>query len=120
MIRTALRSFLYAQAIIGIVLTLGFAFGATDVDTLTAPLFSVGGLLILYALISSSIVRFPNRLEGLVAVENATQRLAQQKRAKRSPSKVSTFFTQNRPSIQWIVTGVFVLVSAWLLLSFGS
>ena len=119
MLRTFIRSFVYAQAVVGVVLTINLAAGCTDIDTITGPMFSLGALLVLYSFISSSLVRLPSRLEGLAGIEDAKQLLSGQKHDEHGPSRLSRFAIQHRLSIQWAMAGLILLLMAWALLAFA-
>jgi hypothetical protein len=114
--RTIFESFVVAEAIVGIALTLAIACGENDSSSLSAPLFSIGAILILYAFISGSWVRVPGRLDAPGMVEN-TERAIEAEQA-RPPRRVrlSRIADHHRISMQWALSGVLLLANGCLLL----
>jgi hypothetical protein len=119
MMRTIARSFLYAEAIAGVVLTLAWLSGETDLMVFTAPLFSLGSILVLYAFLSGSWVRAPSRLEGPLAVENAARQMHEFGTSKSPLRSLSRLAAQHRISAQWAISGALLLLTGWVLYRFA-
>jgi len=115
--RTVVRSIVIAEAIVGCTLTLAILFGERDPSGASAPLLSIGAILVLYSLVSGSWVRVPGRIEGPGMVENARRQLdADRTRAPRWV-RLSRMADRHRIAVQWGLTGLLLLGTGWLLMT---
>jgi len=119
MLRILFTCLVNAEAITGVVLTLGWLFGEPDLELMTIPLYSIGALLILYAFISGGWIRSPSRLEAQVTSEETVRQIHQEIAARSRMPRLSQFATRHRMSVQWALTGGWLLLTAWLLSSFA-
>ncbi len=115
--RTVLKSFVAAEAIVGILLTLMIASGENDPATVSSPLFSIGAILILYAFLSGSWIRVPGRLEGPGTLENAKRQLDADRERPSRWVQLSRIAAQRGVSVQWVLSGLLLLGHGWLLLA---
>jgi len=110
MSNSIVRSFLVAQALVGVVLTILWLAGQWESRFMAVLLFGIGTFLLICAFIPGTWIRTPDRLEGSTARQESKEN-----RLSTSPSKQRGFAGRNKFSIELILTGIFVFITALLL-----
>ena len=108
--KSIVRSFLVAQALIGVALTTLWLAGEWESRFMAALLFRLGAFLLICAFIPGTWIRTPDRLKDPMTREISNQDLPSTR-----PTGKSKFAVWNRFSIELILTSVFVFITALLL-----
>jgi hypothetical protein len=109
------RSFVNAQALVGVVLTVSWLVVDLDLQTAAVPLYTVAALLLLYSLVPEQWTRSPDRLEGPFALDTTARQMSKQLRSSEGMQRLGDFAAQHRFSIQLALTSIFLFAAALLL-----
>jgi hypothetical protein len=110
-----LRSFVNAQALVGIVLTVSWFSDDLDPQSAAVPLFTIAALLLMYSLVPAQWTRSPDRLESPLALDTAVRQIAEQLQPSKTLRRLGDCVTQHRFSIQLAITSSFLATAALLL-----
>lgn len=115
MFKLIFRSFVHAQALVGIVLTVSWLVGDLDFEAAAVPLYTVAAVLFMYGLAPSQWTRSPDRLDGPLALDTTARQMAEQLQPSPALRRMGDFAAQHRFSIQLAVTSCFLATAALLL-----
>lgn len=104
------RSFLVAEAFVGVVLTILWLVGRWEPRLMVSPLFGISAVLLLCAFLPNTWIRTLNRPE-----HTAIHQRAEEDHASANLRQPKRFAGWNRFSIDFILTSVFILITALLL-----
>ena len=110
-----IRSFVNAQALVGVVLTVSWLAGDLDLQAAAVPLYAIAALLLVYCLIPASWTRSPDRAKGQLALDTTTRQMSELLYPSAGLRKMVEFAAQHRFSIQLALTSAFLSVAALLL-----
>jgi|GEM_PF-2954269 hypothetical protein len=113
--RLVFRSFVNAQALVGIVLSVSWLVGNLDLQTAAIPLYTVAALLLMYSLLPTQWSRSPDRLAATLSMDATAHRLAEQFQPSPTLRKLASFAAQHKFSIQLALTSGFLCAAALLL-----
>ena len=107
--RSIARSFLVAQALAGVVLTILWLVERWDPRFMALPLLGIGAVLLLCAFLPNTWIRTCNQLE------QARHQGSEEDRPPTSIRQPKRFVGWNRFSIDFILTSAFIFITALLL-----
>ena len=110
--RLILRSFVTAQAIVGVVLTLSWLDGNLDLPSIAETLCGIATPILLYSLIPASWTRSPDRLIG--TPDATARKMSELLYPSAGVRRLVSFAAQHRFSIQLALTSAFLSVAALL------
>jgi hypothetical protein len=109
------RSFVNAQALVGVMLTVSWLSGDLDLQAAAIPLYSIAALLFMYTLVPAQWTRSPDRLEGPLALDTTARQMSRQLHPSEGIQRLGDFAAQHEFSIQLAITSIFLLAAALLL-----
>ena len=112
--RLILRSFVNAQALVGVVLTVSWLVGDLDLQTAAIPLYTVAALLLMYSLLPAQWSRSPDRLAQPLLMDATAHRLAEQLQPSPTLRKLASYSAKHRFSIRLTLTSGFLCAAALL------
>ena len=115
MSRLILRSFVNAQAIAGVVLTLSWLDLDSHLPSISMSLLVIAALLLVYSLIPASMTRSPDRLTGTQASDAEARDMLELLYPSKRMRRLVSFATDHKFSIQLALTSTFLLITALLL-----
>ena len=104
------RSFLVAQAFVGVVLTILWLAGRWELRFMTSPLFGISAVLLLCAFLPNTWIRTLNQPEHA-----AISQRSEEDHPSANLHQSKRFAGWNRFSIDFILTSVFISITALLL-----